>query len=246
MLFPKSHGALWLLVIGPIWAAVYYGIFSFAIRRFNLLTPGREVEDEAAKQPARAPRRPVRAAARPRLRRPLEHRQPRRLHHAAARQARRRHQGQPRQAQGARRRRRGRRRRRHAGDLRHAEREPEDRDAGVPQDRRARGRRDRGALAGEGAGAASGLRTAGCAIPTPRARPAPTSPRSAARRTSCAWMPAPRRACALSCATNNKSAKPRSKPKASPLSSNSRTTSPSPRRPQRRPIRRRNAGQLAA
>src|SRR5262245_52008816 len=49
VLFPKSHNALWLLVIGPIWAAVYYGVFSFAIRRFNLLTPGREVESEAVK-----------------------------------------------------------------------------------------------------------------------------------------------------------------------------------------------------
>ena len=64
----------------------------------------------------------------------VEHRQPRRVHHAPAREARRRHQGQRRQTQGARRRRRGRRRRRHAGDLRHAQREPEDRDAGVPQD----------------------------------------------------------------------------------------------------------------
>lgn len=49
VLFPKSHGAGWLLVLGPIWAAVYYGVFSFAIRRFNLLTPGREVEEEATK-----------------------------------------------------------------------------------------------------------------------------------------------------------------------------------------------------
>jgi glucose PTS system EIICB or EIICBA component len=49
VLFPKSQGALWLLAIGPLWAALYYGVFSFAIRRFNLLTPGREVEDEAAK-----------------------------------------------------------------------------------------------------------------------------------------------------------------------------------------------------
>jgi PTS system glucose-specific IIC component len=46
VLFPKSHGALWLLVIGPLWAALYYGVFSFAIRRFNLLTPGREPEAE--------------------------------------------------------------------------------------------------------------------------------------------------------------------------------------------------------
>jgi len=49
VLFPKSHGALWLLLLGPVWAAVYYGVFTFAIRRFNLLTPGREVETEAAR-----------------------------------------------------------------------------------------------------------------------------------------------------------------------------------------------------
>jgi len=46
VLFPQSHNALWLLVIGPIWGAVYYGVFSFAIRQFNLLTPGREAESE--------------------------------------------------------------------------------------------------------------------------------------------------------------------------------------------------------
>ena len=50
VLFPKSHNAWWLLVIGPVWAALYYTIFSFAIRRFNLLTPGREAE-EAVKTP---------------------------------------------------------------------------------------------------------------------------------------------------------------------------------------------------
>ena len=49
VLFPTSHGALWLLVIGPLWGALYYGIFSFAIRRFNLLTPGREAADELVK-----------------------------------------------------------------------------------------------------------------------------------------------------------------------------------------------------
>jgi glucose PTS system EIICB or EIICBA component len=48
VLFPKSHNALWLWVLGPIWALMYYGIFTFAIKRFNLLTPGREVEEEAA------------------------------------------------------------------------------------------------------------------------------------------------------------------------------------------------------
>ncbi len=49
VLFPKSHNALWLFVLGPIWAGVYYGVFTFAIRQFNLLTPGREVESETAK-----------------------------------------------------------------------------------------------------------------------------------------------------------------------------------------------------
>ena len=49
VLFPKSHGALWLLVLGPIWAGVYYGVFTFAIRRFNLLTPGREPVTETAR-----------------------------------------------------------------------------------------------------------------------------------------------------------------------------------------------------
>jgi PTS system glucose-specific IIC component len=47
VLFPKSHHALWLFVIGPIWALMYYGIFTFAIRTFNLVTPGREVGEEA-------------------------------------------------------------------------------------------------------------------------------------------------------------------------------------------------------
>src|SRR6187402_1448898 len=47
VLFPQSTNALWLLVLGPIWGAVYYGVFSFAIRHFNLLTPGREVESES-------------------------------------------------------------------------------------------------------------------------------------------------------------------------------------------------------
>jgi PTS system, glucose-like IIB component len=49
VLFPKSHNALWLFVIGPVWALMYYGIFTFAIRKFKLATPGREVEDEATR-----------------------------------------------------------------------------------------------------------------------------------------------------------------------------------------------------
>ena len=47
VLFPKSTNALWLFVLGPIWAAVYFLIFSFIIRRFDLKTPGREAVEEA-------------------------------------------------------------------------------------------------------------------------------------------------------------------------------------------------------
>ncbi|MGC2625266.1 MAG: PTS glucose transporter subunit IIBC [Candidatus Udaeobacter sp.] len=54
VLFPKSQRALWLFVIGPIWAVVYYGVFSFAIRKFNLMTPGREVQEESEVSPREA------------------------------------------------------------------------------------------------------------------------------------------------------------------------------------------------
>lgn len=54
VLFPKSHNALWLLVLGPIWAGVYYAVFSFAIRKFNLATPGREVAEQDVTQTARS------------------------------------------------------------------------------------------------------------------------------------------------------------------------------------------------
>ncbi|HAT72202.1 MAG TPA: PTS glucose transporter subunit IIBC [Elusimicrobia bacterium] len=42
VLFPKSLHALWFLVIGPLWGLMYFGLFNFAIRRWNLATPGRE------------------------------------------------------------------------------------------------------------------------------------------------------------------------------------------------------------
>jgi len=49
VLFPKSHHALWLFVIGPVWGLIYYGVFTFAIRKFKLATPGREAADEATR-----------------------------------------------------------------------------------------------------------------------------------------------------------------------------------------------------
>lgn len=48
VLFPKSTHALWLLILGPAWAALYYGTFRFMITTFNLATPGREAASESS------------------------------------------------------------------------------------------------------------------------------------------------------------------------------------------------------
>ena len=40
--FNKATHPLWLIVIGLGYAAIYYVLFRFMIRRFNLMTPGRE------------------------------------------------------------------------------------------------------------------------------------------------------------------------------------------------------------
>jgi PTS system glucose-specific IIC component len=45
VLFPHSSRGLWLLVLGPLWALMYYALFRTLILRFNLKTPGREVEE---------------------------------------------------------------------------------------------------------------------------------------------------------------------------------------------------------
>ncbi len=47
VLYGRSSHALWYLVLGPLWAFVYFGAFTWAIRRFNLQTPGRQPEDVA-------------------------------------------------------------------------------------------------------------------------------------------------------------------------------------------------------
>jgi PTS system glucose-specific IIC component len=49
VLFPQSTHALWLLLLGPLWAALYYGVFTWMIRSASLPTPGREPEDVAVK-----------------------------------------------------------------------------------------------------------------------------------------------------------------------------------------------------
>ena len=47
VLFSNSTHGFWYLWLGPIWAAVYYGIFTTMIRQRDLKTPGREVEEAA-------------------------------------------------------------------------------------------------------------------------------------------------------------------------------------------------------
>jgi PTS system N-acetylglucosamine-specific IIC component len=44
--FNKATKPLLLLLVGAVYAAVYYVVFRFVIRRFNLLTPGREPDAE--------------------------------------------------------------------------------------------------------------------------------------------------------------------------------------------------------
>jgi PTS system glucose-specific IIC component len=44
VLFNRSTNGLWFFVLGPLWALIYYGLFRSVIRRFDLKTPGREVE----------------------------------------------------------------------------------------------------------------------------------------------------------------------------------------------------------
>ena len=74
-----------LLVLGPIWAAIYYGVFPLRDPRFNLMTPGREV-DTVESAPRRAGGTGGQfARTRARLRRTREYPQSRRLHHAPAR-----------------------------------------------------------------------------------------------------------------------------------------------------------------
>ncbi len=45
VLFAKSTRGWWLLVIGPLWALLYYTIFRIVIVKFDLKTPGRDVEE---------------------------------------------------------------------------------------------------------------------------------------------------------------------------------------------------------
>jgi PTS system glucose-specific IIC component len=45
VLFKNSQRGLWYLWLGPLWALMYYGLFRTMITRFNLKTPGRELDE---------------------------------------------------------------------------------------------------------------------------------------------------------------------------------------------------------
>ena len=46
--YSRSTHPLWLIPIGAIYFGLYYGLFSFVIKRFDLKTPGREADDVCA------------------------------------------------------------------------------------------------------------------------------------------------------------------------------------------------------
>ena len=46
LLYPNSQRGWWLLPLGLVWAGVYFTAFSLLIRRFDLKTPGRELESD--------------------------------------------------------------------------------------------------------------------------------------------------------------------------------------------------------
>lgn len=49
VLYFKKDTLPWVvLLLGPVYAVIYYGVFRFVIQKFNLKTPGREPEEEGA------------------------------------------------------------------------------------------------------------------------------------------------------------------------------------------------------
>jgi PTS system glucose-specific IIC component len=48
LLGKNAIGAWYVFILGPLYAGIYYTTFSWVIRRFNLKTPGREIEVETA------------------------------------------------------------------------------------------------------------------------------------------------------------------------------------------------------
>ncbi|HKT58692.1 MAG TPA: PTS glucose transporter subunit IIBC, partial [Gemmatimonadales bacterium] len=54
VLYPHSSRGWWLLLLGPLWALIYYALFRGLIVRWDLKTPGRETEEAAATGPVEA------------------------------------------------------------------------------------------------------------------------------------------------------------------------------------------------
>ncbi len=54
VLYAKSTNGWWLIPMGLAWAAMYYSIFRFVIAKFDLKTPGREVEEAVTSSEATA------------------------------------------------------------------------------------------------------------------------------------------------------------------------------------------------
>ncbi|MBK8896020.1 MAG: PTS glucose transporter subunit IIBC [Candidatus Competibacteraceae bacterium] len=54
VLYAKSTNGWWLIPLGLAWAAMYYSIFRFVIAKFDLKTPGREVEEAVTSSEATA------------------------------------------------------------------------------------------------------------------------------------------------------------------------------------------------
>lgn len=48
VLFSQSSRASMYLILGPLWALGYFAVFTVMIKKFNLKTPGRELENETA------------------------------------------------------------------------------------------------------------------------------------------------------------------------------------------------------
>ncbi|MBE1565778.1 PTS transporter subunit EIIC [Nonomuraea africana] len=55
----NTHNLVGILVVGVIYGAVYYVVFSFLIRRLNIMTPGREPEVDVDSGESAAPAKPA-------------------------------------------------------------------------------------------------------------------------------------------------------------------------------------------
>lgn len=63
LLYPNAQRGWWLVPMGILWAGVYFTAFSLLIRRFDLKTPGRELESETVAEAEAAGERPTGEAA---------------------------------------------------------------------------------------------------------------------------------------------------------------------------------------